>query len=207
MKQRIILHLLFLVGLASIISGCSWVSKLTNSPWALEQVLPQAQKNTTIDFYVIDLKEFPVEREILRQELQKLIERVRRPVKIKEFDLSLPTSILSQLPPPPSFLIDILFGNLGNRLTSSKRKSQLDIIEEAIIAKAKKNKEKFLVASIRNNPIDPAELCHSFEKVHKGAARAGMFYIDMDYNDTILRNKVYKILKNCSWGVNNDEKA
>ncbi len=199
MKQRGILPLIFLVGLAFIIGGCSWASKLINFPQASDLALSQAKTTTTtIDFYVINLDDFPSEKQILRQELQKRVEVIVRQrfgpqAKIKEFSLG----PIPQLSPPPSLLIDMLFGDIQDQLTSPQ--GQLGIIEEAITTKVKNNKQKFLVASIKTNPIDPAELCYAFERFYRDGAKAGTFYVDMDRNNKALRNKIRELLRNCSW--------
>ncbi len=94
-------------------------------------------------------------------------------------------------PPPPRELFDILFND--SIPPSENQVSRFDEAAQAIIAQAKNNKEKYLVASVHTNPINPVKLCYSFERVYKSGKA---FHIDVD---KALRNKVREILKSCSW--------
>lgn len=185
MKQGVIL--LLMVGLASIIGGCSWVSKLTNSSLSSEQALPQAKTNAaTIDFYAIDPDDFPSEKEKLLQEMKKLLEEVHKawlghPINIVKIDMPVLSSDLALARPLATIPVK-----------PSVASAAFKTAFEAIIAKAKNNKEKYLVASINANSITPAELCAAY----KATIRSRLYYIDTQGNE-ILRQEVNKLLKSC----------
>lgn len=186
MKQWVILPLIILVGLASILGGCSWVSKLTNFPQSSDLALPQAKAAATIDFYAIDLNDFPNEKERLIQEARKYIGKLLKqwagyPIKIEQINI---------LPPFPTRPIVTLSPGVADQsLVGYKAVSQ------EIMAKVRQNKAKYLVASIIAKPLSPREFCAALEKVYK-AGKPGPFWVDV-HGDETLHEQMYKLFKDC----------
>lgn len=187
MKQRGILFLIILVGLASIIGGgCSWVSKLTNFPQSSDLALPQAKAAATIDFYAIDLNDFPNEKERLIQEARKYISKLLEqwagyPIKIEQINI---------LPPFPTRPIATLSPGVADQsLVGYKAVSQ------EIMAGVRQNKAKYLVASIIAKPLSPREFCAALEKVYQ-AGKPGPFWVDFRGDET-LHEQMYKLFKDC----------
>ncbi len=192
--------ILLLIGLSWVAGGCSWVNQLTGVPSIIKKASPQAQTTATVDFYVIDLRDFPEENNRLLKASKEFLEEVHReqfgrPVKIEIIDTPIPTV-------PPDLALKLLGifpiqPDQAKVVIKSSRAFQaskvMKTLFQEIRIKARNNKEKYLVASISANPIDPEKLCTAFKRV----LTSGTAFIIDTHDDEALRSKVNKLLRNC----------
>lgn len=188
MKHWGILSLIILVGLASIIGGCSWVSKLTSSSLLPEQALPQSKTNAaTIDFYAINWDDFPEERRLYVQELSKVIEEkitqwLGHRIRVTRFEILAGSSVPHRERPLASFPF--------------KPSNTYKTVISAMVTKAMRSKANYLVARLRADTTDPQAICQLVAKIDKSSNSDYYLYIDTKGNKALLK-EVHKIIKSC----------
>jgi hypothetical protein len=183
-RARIIL----VATLVLIVAGCSRV----------ERLLPQDQANT-IDLYVIDLNDFPAEKERVLQESNESAKRFLE--ELMRYQIG------SQI---KDFRIQIV-GEFYPHPTKAKRRPSIhpmetfpfvpkdvsNALDQEILAKVKKNREKYLVARINAGSIYLAELCPMFKEARSKLPPWTLYYYIDTHDNTALLQRVEELLKGC----------
>jgi len=170
--------------LVLIVTGCGWAGRL----------LPQGQANT-IDLYVIDLNDLPAEKERVLQASNENVKRFLDQLLryhigsevIKEI------RIVGEFFPikakPPSIHPIETFPFLPKDVSNA--------LDQEILAKVKKNKEKYLVARINADSLYFAELCPMFKATRSKSPPWTLYYYIDTHGNTALLQRVEKFLKDC----------
>ncbi len=170
--------------LVLIVTGCGWV----------EQLLPQSQADT-IDLYVIDLNDFPAEKErVLRESdenAKRFLDQLLRYHIGSEFrkEIRIVGEFFSTKARPPSIHPIETFPFLPKNVSNA--------LDQEILAKVKKNKEKYLVARINADSLYLAELCPMFKATRSKSPSWTLHYYIDTHGNTALLQRVEKFLKDC----------
>jgi len=177
--------------LVLIVTGCSWAGRL----------LPHGQANT-IDLYVIDLNDFPAEKERVLQASNENVKRfldqllryhigseVRKEIRIVGEFFSIGEFFPIKAKPPSIHPIET-FPFLPKDVSNA--------LDQEILAKVKKKKEKYLVARINADSIYLAELCPMFKATRSKSPPWTLYYYIDTHGNTALLQRVEKFLKDCS---------